>query len=103
PRPITPHDPNVFHPAAICKDRIAEGIDLGLVDEFRMVSSFARKPVKITMSGPHVLAKIAYDEYYNDLGKMMDALGRLLRSNFKRLVEAGCKHIQVDEPLFTMS
>src|ERR1700681_2669097 len=33
PKPITKHDPDVFHPAATCKDRIQETIDLGLVDE----------------------------------------------------------------------
>jgi 5-methyltetrahydropteroyltriglutamate--homocysteine methyltransferase len=103
PKPITKHDPNVFHPAAICRGKIAESTDLGLVEEFRMVSSFARRPVKITMSGPHILAAVAYDEHYNDLGRMMDDVGKLLHSNFKRLVEAGCKNIQVDEPLFTMA
>jgi 5-methyltetrahydropteroyltriglutamate--homocysteine methyltransferase len=103
PMPISAHDPNVFHPAAICKSKIAEGSDLGLVDEFRMVSSFSRKPVKITMTGPHMLAKVCYDEYYNDITSMMGDLGKLLRHNFKRLAEAGCKHIQIDEPLFTMS
>lgn len=103
PRPITAHDPNVFHPAAVCRGKIGETIDLGLADEFRMVSSFARRPVKVTMSGPHILAKIAYDEHYGDLTVMMADIGKLLRQNFRRLVEAGCKHIQVDEPLFTMS
>lgn len=103
PKPITRHDPNVFHPAAVCRARIAETTDLGLVDEFRMVSSYASRPVKITMTGPHMLAKVAYDEHYNDIGRMMDDLGKLLHHNFKRLAEAGCKHIQIDEPLFTMS
>src|SRR5215207_7050466 len=56
PKPITPHDPNVFHPAATCRDRILDSVDLGLVEEFRSVSSVARKPVKITMTGPHLLA-----------------------------------------------
>jgi 5-methyltetrahydropteroyltriglutamate--homocysteine methyltransferase len=27
----------------------------------------------------------------------------LLRNNFKKLVAAGCRHIQIDEPLFTMA
>src|ERR1700704_958435 len=31
PKPITPHDPDVFHPAATCRARIAETIDHGLV------------------------------------------------------------------------
>ncbi len=103
PKAITKHDPNVFHPAATCKARISDNVDLGLVEEFKMVSALARKPVKVTMTGPHMLAKVAYDEHYNDMAAMMGDLGKLLRANFKMLAAAGCKHIQVDEPLFTMS
>src|ERR1700738_5193813 len=55
PKPITRHDPNVFHPAATCKGPIGDKTDLGLVDEFKTVSAFARKPVKVTMTGPHLL------------------------------------------------
>jgi 5-methyltetrahydropteroyltriglutamate--homocysteine methyltransferase len=103
PKPISRHDPNVFHPAATCRGQIAEQTDLGLVDEFRAVSAFARKPVKITMTGPHLLAAVAYDEYYHDLPRMMSDLGKLLRWNFRRLAGAGCKHIQIDEPYFTVA
>jgi 5-methyltetrahydropteroyltriglutamate--homocysteine methyltransferase len=102
PKPITPYDPNVYHPAATCRAQIDEHTDLGLVDEFKSVSAMTRKPVKITMTGPHMLCKVAYDEHYNDIGRMMADMGKLLRNNFRRLVGAGCKHIQIDEPLFTM-
>jgi 5-methyltetrahydropteroyltriglutamate--homocysteine methyltransferase len=78
-------------------------IDLGLVDEFKMVSSLTDAPVKITMTGSHMLAKVAYDEHYDDITKMMADFGKLLRHNFKMLAEAGCKHIQIDEPLFTLA
>src|SRR5687768_18433361 len=44
PKPITPQDPNVFHPAATCKARIQDNIDLGLVGEFKSVSSLTGKP-----------------------------------------------------------
>jgi 5-methyltetrahydropteroyltriglutamate--homocysteine methyltransferase len=103
PKPITSYDPNVFHPAAICQGPIDDTADLGLVDEFLTVSSFARRPVKITMTGPHLLAAVAYDEYYNDLPRMMSDLGKLLNRNFKRLAAAGCRHIQVDEPYFSVA
>jgi 5-methyltetrahydropteroyltriglutamate--homocysteine methyltransferase len=43
PKAITQYDPNVFHPAAICRGPISDDVDLGLVEEFRMVSSFASK------------------------------------------------------------
>ncbi|MGH7088654.1 MAG: hypothetical protein ACREFQ_07110, partial [Stellaceae bacterium] len=101
PRPITEYDPNVFHPAATCRGPIAEDVDLGLVEEFRMVSSLARKPVKITITGPHFLAAVAYDEHYGDRRRMMADLGRTLRWNCRRLAAAGCRHIQLDEPFFT--
>ncbi len=103
PKPITPHDPNVFHPAAICRGPIVDTVDLGLVEEFELVSSYARRPVKVTMTGPHLLAAVAYDEYYRDTPRMMADFGKLLHQNFKRLAEAGCKHIQLDEPYFTAS
>jgi 5-methyltetrahydropteroyltriglutamate--homocysteine methyltransferase len=103
PKPITPHDPHVFHPAAICRGPILESTDLGLVDEFATVSAFTRKPVKITMTGPHLLAAVAFDEFYGNTQKMMADFGKLLRQNFNRLVAAGCKHIQIDEPYFTAS
>ncbi len=103
PKPITDYDPNVFHPAAICRGPIADDVDLGLVEEFTAVSAFARKPVKITMTGPHLLAAVAYDEYYNDTPRMIADFGKLLHRNFRWLVEAGCKHIQIDEPYFTVA
>jgi 5-methyltetrahydropteroyltriglutamate--homocysteine methyltransferase len=103
PRPITTKDPDVFHPAATCKDRILDSIDLGLVDEFKTVSALTARPVKITMTGPHMLSAVAYDEYYNDISKMMLDLGKLLRRNFRMLADAGCRNIQIDEPLFTMA
>ena len=103
PKPISSHDPDVFHPAATCKARIDETIDLGLVEEFKAVSALTSRPVKVTMTSPLMLAKVAYDEHYNDIGKMMDDLSKLLRNNFIMLLEAGCENIQVDEPLFTVA
>jgi 5-methyltetrahydropteroyltriglutamate--homocysteine methyltransferase len=101
PKPITEHDPNVTHPAATCTGPIPQSIDLGLVEEFKTVSEFARQPVKVTMTGPHLLAAVAYDEHYGDVGRMMLDLAKLLRHNFQLLAAAGCKHIQIDEPYLT--
>jgi 5-methyltetrahydropteroyltriglutamate--homocysteine methyltransferase len=101
PKPISRYDPNITHPAAICKGPIAGTTDLGLVDEFRNASAFASKPVKITMTGPHFLTAVSFDEHYNDPDRMMLDAAKLLNNNFKRLVEAGCRHIQIDEPYLT--
>ena len=101
PKPITKYDPNVTHPAATCTGPISDSTDLGLVDEFRTVSEFARRPIKITMTGPHFLTAVIYDEHYNDPKRMMLDAAKLLNNNFRRLADAGCKHIQIDEPYLT--
>ena len=98
PRGITTKDPNVFHPAAVCTGPIRYA-DLGLVGEFELVSTYARRPVKVTMTGPHALAKVAHDEHYGSLAPMMEDLAKVLERNFRDLAAAGCRHIQIDEPL----
>lgn len=103
PKPISAKDPNVFHPAAVLTGPIGDA-DLGLVDEFKMVSRYANKDtVKVTMTGPHMLAKVAYDEYYGDISKMMQALAKVINRNFKDLEAVGCKYVQIDEPLFAIA
>jgi 5-methyltetrahydropteroyltriglutamate--homocysteine methyltransferase len=104
PKPITPKDEGVFHPAAVCSERIRYG-DLGLVDEFHFVARYARDPdrVKVTMTGPHMLAKVAHDEHYGgDPRAMMLDLAEVINQNLRELEAAGCKHIQLDEPLFAV-
>ena len=48
-----------------------------------MVSALTQKPVKVTMTGPLMLAKVAYDEHYSDIGAMMNDFAKLLRQNFQ--------------------
>jgi 5-methyltetrahydropteroyltriglutamate--homocysteine methyltransferase len=102
PKSITIKDAKVFHPAAVCTGPIGYG-DLGLVEEYEMVSQYARKPVKVTMTGPHMLAKVAHDEHYGDIAKMMQDLAKVMNRNYKDLEAAGCKYLQIDEPLFAIS
>jgi 5-methyltetrahydropteroyltriglutamate--homocysteine methyltransferase len=102
PKPITTKDPDIFHPAAVCTGPIKYA-DLGLVEEFKMVSGLTDRQVKITMTGPHMLAKVAHDEHYGDIGRMMLDLGEVMRRNFMDLEAAGCRCIQIDEPLFAIS
>lgn len=99
PKPITPKDDKVTHPAAVLTGPVSYA-DLGLVDEFQMVSTYAHNPVKVTMTGPHMLAKVAWDEHYDDIGTFMQELAKVLNRNFLDLQAAGCEHVQIDEPLF---
>lgn len=104
PKGITAKDDNVFHPAAVCTEQITYG-DLGLVDEFERVRANSRKPenIKVTMTGPHMLCRVPYDEYYGgDIARMMLDLAEVINRNLKDLQAAGCRHIQLDEPLFAI-
>ena len=74
---------------------IQEKTDLGLVDEFKMVSALTRRPVKVTMTGPHMLSNVAYDEHYNDSARMMADIGKLLTVHVDIVVNAAGK----DDPL----
>ena len=40
------------------------------------------------------------NEYYSDSKTMGIDLGNAINTEIKRLVDIGCKYIQVDEPLF---
>ncbi len=42
-----------------------------------MVSAFTGRPVKITMTSPLMLTKVAYGEYCDDIGTMMRDIGLL--------------------------
>jgi 5-methyltetrahydropteroyltriglutamate--homocysteine methyltransferase len=91
--------PSPTSPAAVLTGPVGDA-DLTLVDEFRTVSTFARHEVKVTMTGPHMLARVAWDEYYHDIRRFMQELAKVINRNFKDLQAAGCKHVQIDEPLF---
>ncbi len=103
PRAITNADATRLHPTAVCRGKITDDADLGLVDEYRLVRHYARHDVKVTITGPHMLPKIAYDEYYSDIKKMMLDLGKLIRHNFSKLKEAGCRHVQISEHLLPIA
>ncbi len=68
-----------------------------------MVTSFSSKPVKITMTSPMFLAKVAHDEFYGDFGRMTQDLAKVINQNLRGLEAAGCRYIQLDEPLFGVS
>lgn len=100
PKNITPKDENVTHPAQVLTGPVDTDAELDLVSEFEMASKYAHRPVKITMTGPHMLAKVAWDEHYKNINAFMNALAEMFNKNFRALQDAGCEHLQIDEPLF---
>jgi 5-methyltetrahydropteroyltriglutamate--homocysteine methyltransferase len=68
--------------------------------DYQIAQSYSTQPVKITVPGPMTIADTVVDEYYGDPRSLNRALADVLNVEILALAEAGCQHIQVDEPVF---
>ncbi|MCI4372669.1 MAG: hypothetical protein L3K02_03385 [Thermoplasmata archaeon] len=83
------------------------------LEEFDFVQKHARAAIKLPITGPYTLADWSYDEYYlarqpGWKGRpqrraaqqefVVDLARRVLRPTLQRLIEHGCRVIQIDEP-----
>ena len=74
--------------------------ELFLADEWKIAQSFTDKDVKVTMPGPMTVTDTNADDFYNNDAKLGADLADALNKEVLSLAEAGCKYIQIDEPLF---
>ena len=71
-----------------------------LVRDWEVAQAATEKPVKITVPGPLTIADSTANTFYPDRLSWCAALADALNVEIGRLADAGCRHIQVDEPLF---
>ena len=71
-----------------------------LPEEWRIAQSFTDKPVKVTLPGPMTITDTTADEFYGDPRRLGQDLAAALNQEVLALVQAGCRYIQIDEPLF---
>ncbi len=72
-----------------------------LVRDWQIAQSATKKPVKITLPGPMTIGDSVADEFYkDDVTARGIALAEALNTEIRRLADAGCPVIQVDEPMF---
>jgi 5-methyltetrahydropteroyltriglutamate--homocysteine methyltransferase len=71
-----------------------------LPHDFSVAQALTDKPIKITLPGPMTIGDTVADNYYHDEKKRGEDLATALNAEVLALAEAGCRHIQVDEPLF---
>jgi 5-methyltetrahydropteroyltriglutamate--homocysteine methyltransferase len=74
--------------------------DSFLPDDWRRAQEATRRPVKITMPGPMTISDTLADAYYDDPADLGRDLANALNQEVRALADAGCRHIQIDEPLF---
>ncbi|MEM9629420.1 MAG: cobalamin-independent methionine synthase II family protein [Pseudomonadota bacterium] len=77
-----------------------EAGDVFLVRDWQVAQSATRKPVKMTVPGPMTIGDSIADDFYKDPVERGVALAEALNVEIRRLADAGCPVIQVDEPVF---
>jgi 5-methyltetrahydropteroyltriglutamate--homocysteine methyltransferase len=71
-----------------------------LTRDWRVAQSATKRPVKITLPGPLTIIDSVVDGYYQDERQLGADLAEAINSEILALAEAGCRYIQVDEPVF---
>jgi len=68
--------------------------------DFQIAQGFTGRPVKITIPGPITIMDTTANSFYNNDRALAFDLADALNDEIRALAAAGCKYIQIDEPLF---
>ena len=71
-----------------------------LIHDFKIAQSFTDRPIKMTVPGPLTIADTTVDSFYGDATKLGGDLADAINFEVRALADAGCRYIQIDEPLF---
>lgn len=86
-------------PAAVVEGPVGPGT-LNLVDDYEGVQALTDRPVKFTITGPHMLSKTLLDEHYGDRPALAHALAETMADQVR---EIDADVIQFDEANLTGS
>jgi len=68
--------------------------------DYRIAQAATDRPVKITVPGPTTVMDTCANAHYDDPRDLAFDLAAALNYEIRALAEAGCRYIQIDEPLF---
>jgi 5-methyltetrahydropteroyltriglutamate--homocysteine methyltransferase len=75
--------------------------DSGMTVAFKFLRSITKKPVKATIPGPPIVHFLRDANFvpmvYKDIDEFWDDLVNAYRAEIKKLAEAGCRYVQIDE------
>jgi 5-methyltetrahydropteroyltriglutamate--homocysteine methyltransferase len=71
-----------------------------LAAEWKKAQQHTDRALKITLPGPMTVSDTNADAFYNDSKKLGADIADALNQDVLELAAAGCRHIQIDEPLF---
>jgi 5-methyltetrahydropteroyltriglutamate--homocysteine methyltransferase len=99
-KPIGNLDPSIQMPDPVIVDKIRRAGSIGMAKHFAFLKEYASAHPKVTITGPHMLAKRATNEYYTDEKQLVLDLADVLNAELKEVINAGCEFVQIDEPLW---
>ncbi len=70
-----------------------------LVHDYQVAQAVTDKPVKVVLPGAVTFARLARDRHYGRLEALARAVAEALAEEVRDLAAAGCRHVQLDEPL----
>jgi 5-methyltetrahydropteroyltriglutamate--homocysteine methyltransferase len=74
---------------------------LDVTEEWRKANAVGDgSMVKYTLPGPMTIMGTVHDAFYHDEQALAKDLAVILNTQVRALVAAGCRHIQIDEPMF---
>jgi len=73
---------------------------LSCAEEWKKSQAVSPVPVKYTLPGPMTIMGSTANAYYKDDKKLAQDLASIVNRHVLELADAGCKTIQIDEPLF---
>merc|ERR1719433_1867837 len=73
---------------------------MSCAEEWKKTQNVSPVPVKYTLPGPMTIMGSTANLHYEDTKELANDLAVVINRHVKELAEAGCKHIQIDEPLF---
>jgi 5-methyltetrahydropteroyltriglutamate--homocysteine methyltransferase len=80
-------------PAGVVEDEIGEGT-LNLPRDYRRARPLTTKPLKFTVTGPHMLSKVLLDTHYDDRAALASAIAAVLA---RQVAEIDAEVVQIDE------
>lgn len=80
-------------------DKIGVGPNF-LPADWKRAQAATDKPVKMTLPGPMTIIDSVVDRHYGDEATLAMDLAAALNHEARALADAGCRYIQIDEPVF---
>ncbi|XP_035684784.1 5-methyltetrahydropteroyltriglutamate--homocysteine methyltransferase-like isoform X1 [Branchiostoma floridae] len=70
-----------------------------VLEEWQAAQALTDHPVKITIPGPMTIIGSTANRFYKDRKELSEALVWVINREVRALADAGCKYIQIDEPV----